>query len=202
MDDTSTRSSSGYSAQRAGILADADALLMTASVNTLRPPAEIHTVVELVYTSSAALLLPSTVVRHKSAEDPDEAVTGREAGGTYSGGTRNPRNVEITQGRINRINMAKDGARLSWKKREIRTTVAREAGLAEWQASTFYSAGRVMLPSIMDTLAWCALVSVWKWRLQRPRTAPHPAAAEAPYPPCACPPSSLAACASTALPGL
>lgn len=158
MDDQSTRSSSGYSAQRAGILADADALLMTAQVNTLRPPASIHTVVELVFTNSATLLLPSTVVRHTAAEDPEERIptVGADVGlMPYSGGTRNPRNVEITQGRINRINMAKDGARISWKKREIRATIAREAGLAEWQANTFYSAGRVLLPSIMDTLAWC-----------------------------------------------
>lgn len=36
---------------------------------------------------------------------------------------------------------------------QIRASIAREAGLAEWQANTFYSAGRVMLPSLMDTLA-------------------------------------------------
>ena len=58
-----TQQSTGNSAQRSHVLADAPGLLLISAANSLAPPAEINYCVEMQYTSSAQLVLPSTVIR-------------------------------------------------------------------------------------------------------------------------------------------
>jgi hypothetical protein len=97
-------------------------------------PESLHAVVELSFTSSVRLLQPGLLLHG-----------GPAAGGGGEG-------VAATTTRPSTPSSAGKQPRASWRDRRAAESDARGEGLAEWQVSAYYAAGRALVPAAVDTL--------------------------------------------------